>query len=164
VAQHRDRAAGGIVAHRGEGRSNRGNPVLKRDNLVVRMEYLRDGVDTALDAIDAQDYATAVEILRPLAEQGNGKAIINLALLYSCGWGVPLDARKAAEMYERVGALEIQDQLISAIAYNNLATLYIAEPPGLPRDDEKAARYRELAEKLGLPGDRFTRKEQTDER
>jgi hypothetical protein len=67
-------------------------------------------------------------------------------------------------MYERVGALEIQDQLISAIAHNNLATLYIAEPPGIPRDDEKAARDRELAEKLGLPGDRFTRKEQTDER
>jgi TPR repeat protein len=122
------------------------------------MEYVRDEVDVALDAAVAQDYATAVAILAPLVERGNAKATLNMALLYSCGWGVPLDARKAAEMYEAVGRLGIREKMISAIAYQNLATLYISEPPGIPRDDEKAERYSKLAEEMGLPRDRFASK------
>jgi hypothetical protein len=164
VARHRGRAAGGIVAQLGEVRSNRGNPVLKRNDWTERMKYVRNEVDTALDAAEKQNYAAALSILVPLAEQGNAKAIINLALLYSCGWGVPLDALKAAEMYEGVGKLEIRAGLTSAIAYNNLASLYAADAPGIPRDEEKAAQYWGLAESLGLRRDRFIRKAQTEKR
>jgi len=128
------------------------------------MDYVRDEVDIALDAVEARDYATAVRILEPLTERGDAKATINLALLYSCGWGVPLDARKAAEMYLRVAEMGIRERLISALAYNNLAALYVCEAPGIASDVEKAAQYWRLAEELGLPIDRFSRKPQVDAR
>lgn len=121
----------------------------------VPMKYVRDEVDSALDAIEAKDYATAVAILEPLVEKGNAKACLNMAFLCSLGWGVPLDPLKAAKMYERVGRLGIRDQLISALAYQNLSVLYITGGPEFPRDDEKAAKYSRMAEELGLPGNRF---------
>lgn len=131
------------------------NNGLRRKAQVVRMEYLRDEVDRALDAVDAKDYAAAVAILEPLVERGNAKACLNMAFLYSLGWGVQLDALKAAEMYEPVGRLGIRDQLISALAYQNLSVLYITGRPEFPRDREKAAEYSRMAEELGLPGNRF---------
>jgi TPR repeat protein len=140
------RARGGVVG------------CVKSNDLAVRMDYVRDEVDIALDAVEARDYPAAVAILAPLVEQGNAKATLNLALLYSCGWGVPLDAPKAAEMYEGVGKLGIRERLISAIAYNNLAAMYAGERPGIDRDDQKAGRSWRLAEELGLPSDRFVRK------
>jgi len=119
------------------------------------MDYVRDEVDTAIDAIEARDYAAAVKILAPLSEQGNAKATINLALLYSCGWGVALDAPRAEEMYLRVGQLGIREGLISAVAYNNLGTMHLQGQPGIERDDEKAEKYFRLADELGLPYQRF---------
>ncbi len=119
------------------------------------MEYVRYEVDTAIDAIEARDYAAVVARLAPLAEQGNAKATINLALLYSCGWGPALDAPKAAEMYSRVAERGIRDGVISAVACNNLGTIYRQGRPGIERDDEKAEKYFRLAEELGLQNQRF---------
>lgn len=119
------------------------------DDLVVRMSYVRDEVHTALDAIEAKGYASAVDILEPLVEQGNPKASLNMALLYSEGCGVELDACKAVEMYDAVGRRELRDQLISALAYHNLAVLYVTGRPTFPRDEGKAAGYWELAEDFG---------------
>jgi hypothetical protein len=39
------------------------------------------------------DYATALRLLRPLAERGNREAEYNLAVMYANGWGGPRDER-----------------------------------------------------------------------
>ena len=48
-------------------------------------------------AIKARDYATAAQLLRPLAEQGNADAQVKLAAIYSKGEGVPQDHVEAAK-------------------------------------------------------------------
>ena len=42
-------------------------------------------------AIRKRDYATAVRLIRPLAEQGDANAQYNLGVLYDNGLGVPQD-------------------------------------------------------------------------
>jgi TPR repeat protein len=58
----------------------------------------------AAKALDKHDYASALRLLRPIAEQGNAQAQYNLGVMYDAGDGVPQDYaaamswwRKAAE-------------------------------------------------------------------
>jgi len=46
-------------------------------------------------AIKRRDYATAVRLIRPLAEQGNANAQYNLGVFYDNGLGVPQDTVRA---------------------------------------------------------------------
>ena len=47
------------------------------------------------DAIVRGDYATALQLLRPLAEQGDARAQGNLGFMYHQGYGVPQDFAEA---------------------------------------------------------------------
>jgi uncharacterized protein len=62
---------------------------------IVRAGPLEDGVA----AHDKGDYATALRLWRPLAEQGNAYAQYNLGLMYDYGTGVAQDYREAAKWY-----------------------------------------------------------------
>ncbi len=44
------------------------------------------------------DYATALRLWRPLAEQGDADAQFNLGLMYANGEGVPQDYRRGGEV------------------------------------------------------------------
>ena len=46
-------------------------------------------------ALKRRDYATAVRLIRPLAEQGNANAQYNLGVFYDNGLGVPQDKVRA---------------------------------------------------------------------
>ena len=46
-------------------------------------------------ALKRRDYATALRLIRPLAEQGNANAQYNLGALYDNGLGVPQDKVRA---------------------------------------------------------------------
>ncbi len=46
-------------------------------------------------AIKRRDYATAVRIMRPLAEQGDANAQYNLGVFYDNGLGIPQDLVRA---------------------------------------------------------------------
>jgi hypothetical protein len=74
-----------------------------------------------------------------------------MAFLYSMGFGVQLDAARAVELYLLVGAKEIREAYVSAIAYNNLAALLMAGAPGLPPDPDRAREYGRRSEDLGFP-------------
>src|SRR5579864_4502196 len=50
-------------------------------------------------AYDQHDYATAMKLWLPLAEQGHRAAQFNLGVLYERGFGVPQDATQAARWY-----------------------------------------------------------------
>ena len=51
-------------------------------------------MDDADAAIKRRDYATAVRLIRPLAEQGNANAQYSLGVFYDNGLGVPQDCRR----------------------------------------------------------------------
>jgi TPR repeat protein len=47
------------------------------------------------------DYATAMRLLRPLADEGNAQAQYNVGEMYENGWGRPHDNSAAAHWYQK---------------------------------------------------------------
>jgi uncharacterized protein len=86
------------------------------------------------------DYATALLLVRPLAERGNVHAQARLALLYELGQGVPQDDATAVSWYRK--AAEQGD----AGAQRSLGNMYRIGR-GMPSDNAAAASwYRKAAE------------------
>jgi len=52
-------------------------------------------------AYESGDYATALRIMRELADQGNANAQYNLGFMYRKGQGVPQDYATAARWYHK---------------------------------------------------------------
>jgi hypothetical protein len=87
------------------------------------------------------DYATALRMWRPLADQGSAIAQFNLGLMYENGQAVPRDYAAAANWYRKA-----VDQG-NASAQANLGFMY-ANGEGVPRDYAAAASwYRKAAER-----------------
>jgi TPR repeat protein len=104
----------------------------------------------ALQNIDKGNYSAAVDVLTHLADAGNPKAQCNLAPLYHLGLGVIADSSKAVELYCKVAQQNIHEERLSALAYDNLSTLYICGAPGVGSNRERAAEYSALAKDLGF--------------
>jgi TPR repeat protein len=97
------------------------------------------------DAAAAQrrgDYATALNLYRPLADQGNADAQNNLGILYTEGLGVPQDYTEAAIWFRKAA-----DQG-NALAQNNLGILY-ARGQGVAQDYVSAYVWLTLAAAQG---------------
>ena len=88
------------------------------------------------------DYASALSVFRPLAEQGTARAQTILGLMYSYGEGVPVDMAAAARWY-RLAA----EQNYSVAQYN-LGMLYL-HGRGVERDQHEAAKWLEAAARGG---------------
>ena len=56
-------------------------------------------LDDALTAHQKGDFATALRLFRPLAEQGDGRAQYNLGVMYDKGRGAPQDYAEAMKWY-----------------------------------------------------------------
>ncbi len=93
-------------------------------------------------AHDRGDYATAVRLMRPLAEQGDTAAQNNLGLMYSNGQGVPQDYAEAMKWY-RIAA-----EQGDATGQSNLGFMY-AKGQGVPQDYVKALKWYRLAAQQG---------------
>ncbi len=74
--------------------------------------------EKAGEAYGRGDFATAFQLLRPLAEQGNASAQFNLGVMYENGQGVPRDYAEAVKWYRL--AAEQGD----VIALLNLGAMY----------------------------------------
>jgi TPR repeat protein len=104
--------------------------------VAVSAEPFQDGIS----AYKRGDYAAALEIFRPLAEEGNAKAQANLGLMYYKGEGVPQDYAEAAKWYRRAA-----EQGITKAQFN-LGLMY-AKGIGVTRDHGEAANwYRKAAD------------------
>jgi TPR repeat protein len=91
--------------------------------------------DDGMRAYDAGDFAKALEIWGPVAENGDAVAQYSLGkLLENGGAGVPRDLVAAAKWYQRSAS-----QGISA-AQNNLGLMY-AQGRGVPQDVARAAKF-----------------------
>ena len=64
-------------------------------SLSFAIPVLAGPLEDANAAIKRRDYATAVRLIRPLAEHGDANAQYNLGVLYDNGLGVPQDRVRA---------------------------------------------------------------------
>jgi len=116
-------------------------------------------LEDAWAAYQRGDYATALELWRPRAEQGIALAQNNLGLMYYNGQGIPQDYGEAARWY-RLAA-----EQGNAAAQSNLGSMYYGGegvpqdfvqaymwvslaasrfPPSAKEDREQAARHRDI--------------------
>ncbi|MGB7278846.1 MAG: hypothetical protein WBD15_13995 [Pseudolabrys sp.] len=67
--------------------------------IILALSFAEPAATGPLEDADApvkkRDYATAVRLIRPVAEQGNANAQYNLGVFYDNGLGVPQDKVRA---------------------------------------------------------------------
>ena len=80
------------------------------------------------------DYQGAVQLWRPLAEQGDPRAEYMLGLAFSSGHGVPRDDAVAFQWYQRAAEHGV------AAAQVNLGTMY-ANGDSVPQDYAQAIKW-----------------------
>src|SRR5258707_5959183 len=99
------------------------------------------------DAVDAHargDYAKALRLIRPLANDGNATAQFNLGVMYLTGRGVQQDYSAAALWFRKAAAQGY------ALAQSNLGTLY-RDGRGAAQDDTRAVIWIRTAAAQGGP-------------
>jgi TPR repeat protein len=100
----------------------------------------------ASGAANQGDYATALRIIRPLAEQGHAKAQSFLGMIYDEGWGVPRNHAEAMKWFSR--AADQRDwgaQVQFAVMYR--------DGTGVPKDYIRAYMWFDLAAQSTEPAD-----------
>lgn len=94
------------------------------------------------------DYASALRLLRPPAEQGNSEAQVLLGMMYHDGEGVPKDYAEAAQWMRKAAE---QDNALAEFA---LGAMY-QEGEGVAKDEAAAARWLEKAARQGAAPAQF---------
>ncbi|HTR88333.1 MAG TPA: tetratricopeptide repeat protein [Reyranella sp.] len=102
-------------------------------------QSLEERMRTAAGAYEHKDFATAIGLWRPLAEQGNAEAQTLLGAMYWSGEGVSRDHNEAAKWYRKAA-----DQGY-ARAQNDLGFMYGFGEGTPPRDDVQAYKWISLA-------------------
>ena len=106
--------------------------------LALPAPVLAADYEAGKEAYDRSDYATALEELRPLAEQGDARAQRLLGYMYDSGEGIPQDYAEAAKWHRK--AAEQGD----AVAQNNLGLMY-HYGKGVTQDHAEAVKWYQLA-------------------
>ena len=105
--------------------------------------------EDGLDANDSGDYAAALRLWRPLAEQGHADAQTGLGAMYGMGLGVPQNHAEAVKWYQ------LAAEQGHARAQHNLGVTY-ATGQGAPQDYVQAHMW------FSLAGSRFPPDEDRD--
>ena len=105
---------------------------------------LKDG----MDANDSGDYAAALRLWRPLAEQGHADAQTGLGAMYGMGLGVPQNHAEAVKWYQ------LAAEQGHVRAQHNLGVTY-ATGQGAPQDYVQAHMWFNLAASRLLPGEGY---------
>lgn len=95
-------------------------------------------LEDAASAHERGDDATAVRLLRPLAEEGNAFAQFALGFIYDTANGIPQDDAEAAKWYRKAA-----DQGVAGAQYN-LGAMY-ADGHGVPPDYVEAYKWLSVA-------------------
>jgi TPR repeat protein len=94
------------------------------------------------DAVQKGDFVTALKEWKPLAEQGDAKAQINLGSMYGNGWGVAQDYKAAFKWYTLAAEQGFAD------AQYNLGVMY-DNGHGVIQDYKAAVKWYKLAAEEG---------------
>ena len=96
--------------------------------------------EDAMAASTRGDYATAIMLLRPLADRGIAAAQFRLGVMYDNGWGVPQDRVEAVDWYRKAA------EQGNAVAQHYLGVMY-DNGEGVPQDHVQAVDwYRKAAD------------------
>ena len=120
---------------------------------VTARYWLKDGrpallvadTDDGVKALRAGDYATALKILEPLAEEGNHGAKYSLGEMYREGRGLEKSFEKAAKLYREAADGNYP------YPQRRLGSLYFLGQ-GVGRDLKRAYMWYEIAASLGDDG------------
>lgn len=96
----------------------------------------------AAAAANKQDYASALKLLRPLANKGDATAQNNLAVMYEDGMGVKQDFKQALYWYQKAA-----NNGLAEAQFNT--GLFYAQGKGTKTDMVQAAKWYQLAAKQG---------------
>jgi uncharacterized protein len=91
--------------------------------------------DTPRDAFMRRDFKTALALLQPLADAGQGTALVNIGNIYGNGWGVPKDEVKALEYWRRAADKHVPE------AFSNIAECYMYGRCGVTVDRAESIRW-----------------------
>lgn len=111
---------------------------------VLTAQPARANFEDGVRAYLAEDYAAALELWRPLAEEGHAPAQFGMGLSYENGRGVERDLTEAAVWYRKAAEQELAD------AQFNLGNLYL-NATGVPRDPIEAVRWFRRAAEQDMP-------------
>jgi len=100
-------------------------------------------LEDATAALERRDFAIAVRLLRPLADQGNAEAQMKLGFMYVAGEGIPQDSVEALKWFRRAAN---QGQ---ANAQCFLGLMYF-EGRGVPQDFVSAHMWLNFAAASGI--------------
>ncbi|MBI1215684.1 MAG: hypothetical protein GC185_07690 [Alphaproteobacteria bacterium] len=107
-----------------------------------------EAFDKGRTAYNKGDWGLAIAELRPLAEEGDGRAMVLLGNMYSEGHGVQQDAREAYTLYRRAAFHDIPDGIVA------LATFY-QTGTGTRRNVPLAIQWFQRGARLGSQGAQF---------
>ena len=115
------------------------HPILQVTLLGLIMCLLTIGLTRAdyqagVDAYEREDYDTALQNLRPLAEEGNPKAQFHLGQMYAKGSGVPQSNEEAATLYKK--AAEGGDTIAQFVL-----GIWYEEGRGVSKDKAEAVKW-----------------------
>jgi TPR repeat protein len=105
------------------------------------MSIVEDGVN----AFKAKEFAKALELLKPLAEEGNAEPQCIVANIYHLGLGTDQDCSQAIKWYTK------STEQGYAVAANNLAGIYWIGDCNVDMNREEANRLYQLSHELGFP-------------
>ena len=106
------------------------------------------GIERGGAAYTQGDYGTALREWRPLAEQGDAGAQLNLGFMYDNGYGVPQDYKEAVKWYRRA-AEQGNDR-----AQYRLGLMYI-NGQGIQQDYKEAMKWFRKAAEQGFASAQF---------
>jgi TPR repeat protein len=101
-----------------------------------------------LKAFDNKKFDEAFAILLPLAKNGIAQAQSLIAHMYMFGFGTDMDCTQAVKWYKKAAAQ--REEKVSAVAYNNLGTIYVCGMPGIKANRTLARKYWKKAYELGF--------------
>ena len=105
-------------------------------------------LEQAAELYKKEDYSGARTIWEPLADQGNATAQTYLGILYENGWGVPKDATKSRELYQKAAD---QDEPEAEFRLGEAFILDSAFGGSAPHDPQKGIALIEKAASHGNP-------------
>jgi uncharacterized protein len=110
---------------------------------VAASSVLAGPYEEGVAAFARGEYAKALALLQPLAQQGDARAQFRLGVMYTYGQGVPRDYAEAFQWYRRAAEQGL------AIAQSNLGGTY-ENGYGVPQDYAKAFQWYRRAAEQGL--------------
>ena len=106
--------------------------------LLVAHGLTLGGIDEGIAAYNRDDFSAALREWRPLAEQGNAIAQLNLGYMYDNGYGVTQDYKEAMRWYRRAA------EQGNARAQYNLGLMYEGGY-GVPQNKVQAHMWYDIA-------------------